>query len=119
MEMIALSVRKMIPISGGDAQMLELRREYDRADGHYAVILSPPEREWLDLEVELPNGRKLPCRYHHASNLLESRLAEREEYFAVPPMAATMVKRVAETLSPEVIAVAQATISEFLKSIEA
>lgn len=93
--------------------MDEFRREYDRADGRFQVVLWPGV-EWIDLEVELPSAEEIPCRYYYASRLLQSRRTEREESF-ITPTDWIMVDRIQETLSPEVVDVAQRTISEFLR----
>lgn len=96
--------------------MDEFCRDYDRMDGPYQVVLWPGTK-WIDLEVELPSARKIPCRYNCASKILESRLTEREESYVAPPNW-IMVDRVPETLSPEVVDVAQTTIAEFLRQYE-
>lgn len=93
--------------------MDEYRSDHDRADGPYQVVLWPGI-EWIDLEVECPSARKIPCRYNYASGILESRLTEQEESFLARP-GWVMVKRIPESLSPEVVDVAQRTIAEFLR----
>lgn len=92
--------------------MDEFCRHHDRTDGRYRVTLWPVT-ECIDLEVELPTARKIPCRYNYASKILESRLTEREESYFAPPNW-IMVDRVPEALSPEVVDVAKTTIAEFL-----
>jgi hypothetical protein len=93
--------------------MDEFRRDHDRTDGHYQVVVLWPGTEWIELEVELPSARKIPCRYNYATRIIESRLTAREESYVAPPNW-VMVDRVPEALSPEVVDVAQTTIAEFL-----
>ncbi|HTV03875.1 MAG TPA: hypothetical protein VME86_00805 [Acidobacteriaceae bacterium] len=93
--------------------MDEFRRAYDQAGQHYEVVLWPGI-ECIELEVELPSGEKIPCRYEYASKTLKSRLTEQEVSYFTPPNW-IMVDRVPVTLSPEVVDVAQAAIAEFFR----
>ncbi len=92
--------------------MTEFSVTYSLDGGSFTVTAIRSE-QWIDLEIEIPSGERIPARYYLATGKLESRFVRGDINAGLIAGDIRMVQSIPEQLDENVQEVALRAIHEF------